>query len=80
MSASVTGPVFLQAAEELLAKLDRDTDPKSIALSLEARSLSETFRKWNTARPSPNERAEAVNHLIELNRRVLIHVSKRTRA
>jgi hypothetical protein len=80
MEASVTAPVFLNAAEELLHRLDGDQDPNAALLASDALKLVSTFRGWESVRPEPNERAEAVNSLIELNRRVLIYISKKTRA
>jgi hypothetical protein len=79
MEGSVTGPVFLQAAQDLLNKVEGDRDPKAIALAADASRLVARFRRWVTARPEPDERADAVNQLVELNRKVLIYVSKKTR-
>ncbi len=79
MEGSLTGPVFLNAAEELMKRIQGDEDPKAALLANEARKLIVVFRSWAKAKPEPNERADAVNALIELNRKVLIHISKKTR-
>jgi hypothetical protein len=80
MDGTATGPVFLNAAQDLLHKIDRDDDPKPLVLANETRELIDRFRRWGQAKPDPGERADAVNAFIELNRKVLIYVSRKTRA
>lgn len=80
MEGTSTGPVFLNAALDLLQKLEGDTNPKALALAAEVLQIVARFRGWVKAKPEPKERADAVNALIELNRKVLIHISKKTRA
>jgi hypothetical protein len=80
MEASVTAPVFANAAEELLGRLQGDGDPRATELATDAMRLLSLFKSWETVRPEPTERAEAVNGLIELNRKVLVYMSKKTRA
>ncbi|HEY4117640.1 MAG TPA: hypothetical protein VGM56_07285 [Byssovorax sp.] len=80
MQRSVTGPVFVEAAQDLLKKLQDDADPMARKLSGEARGLIDLFDSWANAKPDSTARAAALNKLIDLNRRVLIYVSKKTRA
>ena len=79
MEGSLTGPVFLNAAQELLQKLEGDEEPKAAVLANDVKRLIIKFRRWDTERPEPTERADAVNGLIEVNRKVLVYISKKTR-
>jgi hypothetical protein len=76
---SFTGSVFVRAAEDLVKKVELETDPKGLALAADAQRLLTLFRGWLQQRPSAAERTEAVNQLIDLNRTVLVYFSKQTR-
>jgi len=64
-----SAPVFVQNAEELMARLSQATSPAAKSLLDEARALSAAFRRWETEKPPNEVRVAAIQELLELNRR-----------
>jgi hypothetical protein len=75
---SVTGPVFVEACEDLLRQLRGDSERTALVLRARLSHLSELFKLWELERPNAGERADALNELIDLNRSALIYFSKKT--
>jgi hypothetical protein len=70
--ASVTPPLFENSAREILDRLVGQTPTSQVlAMRTEAEELIATFQAWAKERPEDPVRAETVNRLFSLNRRVL---------
>jgi len=64
---------FLESAQQLLHRLERDPSPRAKELLVEAIRLSAQFQDWTRARPSDRLRIATIRELFELNRQVLDH-------
>jgi hypothetical protein len=64
---------FLESAQQLLRRLERDPSPRAKELLAEAIRLSAQFQEWTRTRPSDVLRLTTIRELFELNRQVLDH-------
>jgi hypothetical protein len=75
-----TAKSFAESAGQLRQMLEGDDDRRALGMRCEAIRLEGLFLDYVQERPTEMEREDAVQGLIDLNRRVLIYVSKRTRS
>ena len=71
-----SGPIFLKNADDLIARLRGDASPIGAALMQEVESLRAAFAKWEHDRPADSSRLELITRLVDLNRRVMDHVTR----
>jgi len=71
-----SAPIFKQTARELAARLAKDNSATARGLAEEAQHLVDVFDRWQTEDPSDTERLQSIEHLVNLNRRVLDYVSR----
>jgi hypothetical protein len=68
----VTPPLFENSAREILERLAGQTPTSQVlAMRVEAEDLIEIFQAWAKERPEDPVRADTVNRLFSLYRRVL---------
>jgi hypothetical protein len=76
MAGSNSARVFAEACENLLEKLGRDQQQTAQVLRARLTDLSKIFNGFATREPEPRERTAALNQLLDLNREVLMYLSK----
>jgi len=75
--ATASSPLFVEHAEDIVARLLLDPSPGAVGLLAEARALAEVFRRWEIEKPPNEARVRAIQTLMELNRRAREHLSSR---
>jgi hypothetical protein len=74
---SLTSPVFMQSAEDLVGRLDRFGGADAVVMAREARDLVDEFRSWALRRPLESDRFAAIDRLFALNRRAMDWMAQR---
>jgi hypothetical protein len=69
MGVSLISPFFLQAAADLLRRLEAVSAPEARTLGAEVREYTELFDGWLTHRPDDAVRLDAIRRFLDLNRR-----------
>lgn len=73
---TASSPLFEKSATELVTRLEHDTSELAQAMAREARSLVQTFRGWQSNRPTPDARIASIQQLFDLHRRAMDYLSK----
>jgi hypothetical protein len=73
---TASSPLFEKSATELVTRLEHDTSELAQAMAREARSLVQTFRGWQSSKPTPDARIASIQQLFDLHRRAMDYLSK----
>ncbi len=76
VAPSTSLPVFSSTARDLESKLAGDASPEARRLAHEAGSLASLFSEWEHRPPEAHQRSSAVSALLELQRRVMDHLTR----
>jgi hypothetical protein len=74
--STVTSPLFLRNAEELIERLGRLEDPAAAMLIAEAREIATIFGSWGAMRPEDSVRIAAIQRLFDIHRRAMDLLTK----
>lgn len=70
-----SSPVFIQTADELVKRLERDGSEAAGVLVREASELAACFRRWQTEKPDQEARVVTIQRLLDLQRRAMTYLS-----
>ena len=72
---SVSSPVFLTNAEELVTRMERQGSPRALVMAAAARELVDTFRSWQRERPEDEVRIATIEKLFDLHRQAMDYLA-----
>jgi hypothetical protein len=68
--------VFLDSAERLAQRLEKEPSEVARTLAAEARDLAARFAAWRTQRPADDVRVATIQQLLDLNHRAMDYLSR----
>jgi hypothetical protein len=68
--------VFHDSVRDIALRLRDDPTPIAQAMMAEAIKLADTFREWETDRPSDDLRVATIRNLFDLNRRAMDYLAR----
>ena len=68
---TASSPIYLETARHLAERLAGAPGPAARALHAEAVALAEIFGRWETQRPTPDEKVSAIQRVFDLQRRAM---------
>jgi hypothetical protein len=74
--STVTSPLFLRNAEDLIERLGKVEHPAAVNLIAEAREIAAIFGSWGTKRPEDAARVAAIQRLFDIHRRAMDLLTK----
>lgn len=74
-SASRSSPVFMDSAEDLVARMGTIGTAEAAAIASEAQQLVDTFRGWLTHRPADDVRVASIRRMLDLHRRAMDYLA-----
>lgn len=75
---SASAYIFLNSAERLAVRLEKEPSDVARALAGEARELAARFAAWQTQRPADDVRVATIQQLLDLNQRAMDYLSGRS--
>ena len=79
MQESSPSGQFLRNAQELAVRLGEFATVEAMTLTREATLLVETFKGWETSRPTDEARVASIQQLFELQRKAMDFLSRQSK-